>query len=478
MPGSLRIILGEQLSPGISCLDGYDHQYDTVLMIEALEDISNVFYHKKKIAFLLSSMRHFSCHLTTNGYNVTYIKLDDPENTGSFKTEVERAIAKYSSDRIICTFTSEYSLLTEMRSWESRFGLPVEIRDNNQYLFSPKQFEKWTEGRKEIRKRDFYQVVRKKICALGINQYSDCMGSSLGHEADIKPDKITQSVLKLVEDRFGSHFGSLYPFDFAVNHADAQLVLSKFIDYRLQDCETQPEQDVTYRSHIAFYLNSGLLQPADIAAALNAAEHAGQITTEVAGRFIDQIIGRREFMRGLYWQKSKKNINENFLGAERKLPAFYLNAETDLNCIKQCVSQSQQSGYIDAKQQLMILANFALLTGVNPNEIIEWQRWALVDTNEWVELLDIEDTGISYVSGGTYIAKSFNYCDGCRYNVKQKHGDDACPFNYLYWNFFIDNKKKLEFAPQLAFYYRTLSGMTISRLIEYSMEAHRFMKLM
>ena len=482
MPGSLRIILGDQLSPGISSLKGYDRQHDTVLMVEAPDELADLFYHKKKIALLLSSMRHFAAGLTAEGHAVVYVKLDDPENTGSLRTEIIRAVSKYRPDRIICTSSGQHDVTAEMRSWQDGFEIPVEIRENNLFLYSPEEFKKWIKGRKDGRFASFSNALRKKTRKLtreDIGQRRTAMARS--PLSRVEADLITSGVLNIVEECFNDHFGELHPFNLAVTHADAALELQNFVDRDLQywGDGAVHAQNTAYLSHFNSYLNCVLLTPLAIISAVETANSLGKITDEVTHRFINVVIGFREFTRGIYWQ-STLSSDEVTSRAKRNLPSFYLDGQTEMKCMQQCIDRAREDVYVPADEQSIILNNFALLTGVNPEEVKNWYKKALTEGYVLLKGENVKavSRGIPYAVSGAYIDKKFAYCAGCRYNVKEKHGENACPFNYVYWNFFIDNKKTLENDPRFAFYYRALSGMTISRLIECSMDAHRFIKAM
>ena len=265
-----------------------------------------------------------------------------------------------------------------------------------------------------------------------------------------KQDAITQEVLRDVARVFPDHFGDLEPFHFAVTRKQALKVLKEFIEQRLpafgdyQDAMIEGEPWM-YHSHLSFYLNCGLLLPLECVQAAEQAYHAGTAPLNAVEGFIRQIMGWREYIRGIYWLKMPDYAKSNFLAATRSLPEFYWTGDTQMNCLKQCVLETKKNAYAHHIQRLMVLGNFALLAGIDPRQVNEWFLIVYADAYEWVELPNVSgmilfaDGGYlgskPYAAGGNYIHKMSNYCQNCTYKVTQKNGEQACPFNYLYWNF-------------------------------------------
>lgn len=290
----------------------------------------------------------------------------------------------------------------------------------------------------------------------------------------VEPDKITEQVIKLVSSNFKDHFGDLSHFHFAVTRKDALRALKYFINYNLkyfgdyQDVMLEGEPWM-YHSHISQYLNIGLLSPQECINAAEKAYNNKDASLNCVEGFIRQILGWREYIRGIYWLKMPRYYNSNFLNAKRKLPDFFWTGETKMNCLKQCITETKQNAYAHHIQRLMIIGNYCLLTGINPKYVNEWFMIVYADAYQWVELPNVTgmilyaDAGYvaskPYAASGNYINKMSNYCKNCQYNVKDKTGEDACPFNYLYWNFFIINKLIFMNNPRLAFVYNTLDKM-------------------
>ena len=484
----LRLILGDQLSESISSFTDCDPDNDIVMLCEVAQEASYVKHHKKKIAFLFSAMRHFAEELTKKGYRVHYVKLDEEKNTGSLQGEVARLMETASFSRIVITHPGEYRVLQNIKTWQRCLGVPVEVRPDTRFMCSISGFARWADGRKQLRMEYFYREMRKKYQILmdgdqpvgGQWNYDASNRKPPDSKLKIPPphrtevDDISKEVLALVAEKFPDHFGSLEPFNFAVTRKQALQVLQHFIDQRL--CRFGDYQDAMlegepwmYHSHISFYLNCGLLLPAECVQAAEAALQQGLAPLNAVEGFIRQIIGWREYVRGIYWLKMPGYARENYFGAERDLPEFYWSADTSMNCLRQCVTETRDNAYAHHIQRLMVLGNFALLAGVAPEQVNEWFLVVYADAYEWVELPNVSgmilyaDGGLlaskPYAAGGGYINKMSDYCKNCRYKVSKKSGPDACPFNYLYWNFLARNRDKLNANPRLGFMYKTYDRM-------------------
>jgi len=501
----LRLILGDQLSHDIAALVDIDKDRDVILMCEVWDEATYVKHHKKKIAFLFSAMRHFAAELREKGCDVRYVTLDDEGNSGSFKGEVERAIADGGFDCVVTTFPGEYRVFQDMLGWREAFDVPVEIREDDRFLCSPERFKEWAEGRKQLRMEYFYREMRRDYDVLmdgdqpeggawnydSENRKPPKEGLDVPATYNAQVDGVTQEVLDLVADRFDDHFGDLEPFHFAVTRDQALYALNKFIDERLclfgdyQDAMVQGEPWM-YHSHIGFYLNCGLLKPLECVRKAEAAYRDGVAPLNAVEGFIRQILGWREYVRGIYWMKMPDYKEENFFDADRKLPWLYWGGETKMNCLRQCVSETKENAYAHHIQRLMVLGNFALLAGLDPAEVNEWYMIVYADAYEWVELPNVHgmvlyaDGGVlaskPYAAGGGYINKMSDYCKGCSYKVSKKNGPEACPFNYLYWDFLDRNRDKLGNNPRVGMMYRTLARFDDDKRTAIRDDARRFFK--
>lgn len=501
----LRLILGDQLSHSISALDGIDAAQDIVLMAEVREEATYVKHHKKKIAFLFSAMRHYATELRAQGIQVSYRKYDDPDNQGSIFAEVTALCQQQSIDEIVCTHPGEYRLLADMQSWSTTLSMPVDIRADDRFIASPAEFARWAEGKKQLRMEFFYREMRRKIdCLLDLQGQPE--GGKWNYDAENRkklpknisipaptafiPDAITQDVLIMVGREFADHFGDLLPFTYAVNRTQALEVLQVFINERLANFGQYQDamaidQPWLFHSHISFYLNAGLLTAHEVITAVEQAYQSGQYPLNAVEGFIRQVLGWREYVRGLYWYKMPAYEHENYLGAERGLPSFFWDAKTDMACLHHCLRETKENAYAHHIQRLMVLGNFALLAGLHPAEVNEWYLLVYADAYQWVELPNVTgmilfaDGGVlaskPYAASGAYINKMSNYCGSCVYSVKEKTGPNACPFNYLYWHFIHQHSDKFRRNPRMAMIYKTMDKLDQTQLAHMLQDAQAFL---
>lgn len=503
---ALRLVLGDQLTSTLEIFTDCDKERDIVLLAEVAAETGYVRHHKKKIAFLFSAMRHFAKALIADGFRVQYTTLDHPDNAGSLGAEAARVARKFGLSRVVVTFPGEYRLYKEMQSWQDQFSIAVEILHDTRFLCSPREFRDWAKGRNSLRMEFFYREMRKKYRILLESDGKPVGGKWNYDAANRKPpksgleipaptttpeDTITQDVKALVAETFSDHFGDIEPFYFAVTRDQALKVLAEFIDQRLpsfgdyQDAMLEGEPWM-YHSHLSFYLNCGLLLPLECAQAAEDAYAAGHAPLNAVEGFIRQIIGWREYVRGIYWLHMPDYKTRNFFAATRPLPEFYWTAQTEMNCLKQCIGETKAHAYAHHIQRLMILGNFALLTGIHPDEVNEWYLIVYADAYEWVELPNVTgmvlfaDGGYlaskPYAAGGSYINKMSNYCKGCTYKVSKKTGEGACPFNYLYWDFLIRHRDKLASNHRLGMIYKSYDRMTEDKKTAIAADAEVFLE--
>jgi deoxyribodipyrimidine photolyase-related protein len=501
---TLRLVLGDQLTRDLASLRDIDRTRDVVLMAEVHDETTYVPHHKQKIVLVLSAMRHFAEELRADGIRVDHVRLDDEGNAGLLAGEVERAIARHKPSRIVLTEPGEWRVLADMRTWQERFGITVELRDDDRFFATRGRFQRWAEGRKSFRMEFFYREMRREHGLLmdqdepeggqwnfdHDNRKSLPAGVKLPRRARFEPDAITREVIELVRGRFGDHFGDLEPFGWAVTRSDAMEALDHFITVCLpsfgdyQDAMKTGEPFL-FHSIISPYLNIGLLTAREICARAEAEWRAGRAPLNAVEGFIRQILGWREYVRGIYWARMPGYAETNALNASRPLPWFYWSGETALNCLAQSIGDIRRNAYGHHIQRLMVTGNFALLAGINPAEIERWYLAVYADAYEWVELPNVHgmvmfaDDGLlaskPYAASGAYIDRMSDYCDGCAYDPAIKAGPKACPFNYLYWNFLIENQGKLSRNPRMAMPYRTLDKFSEARRAEIVGDAQGFL---
>ncbi|MEM1129649.1 MAG: cryptochrome/photolyase family protein [Pseudomonadota bacterium] len=498
------LILGDQLSPDLPALRAADRDRDVILMAEVAEEAGYVRHHKKKIAFLFSAMRHFADSLKSDGWTIRYVTLDDPDNAGALTAEAARAIADLEATGVVATEPGEYRLKTALEDWRNETGIELEVLDDTRFVASHAEFRAWAEGRKQLRMEFFYREMRRKTGLLMDGDKPE--GGKWNYDAENRkpakgdlfmprppqttPDAITRSVLDLVETRFADHFGALTPFWYAVTRDGALEALDYFVTHALprfgdyQDAMLTGEHFL-YHSVLAQYINAGLLGPLEVCARVERAYYDGHAPLNAAEGYIRQIIGWREFVRGIYWLKMPGYTDANFFDADRALPDFYWTGDTDMACMAAAIGQTRDEAYAHHIQRLMVTGNFAMLAGVDPHQVHEWYLAVYADAYEWVEAPNVigmsqfADGGVlgskPYAASGNYINKMSDYCGTCHYDVKQKTGEAACPFNPLYWDFLDRNAGKLRGNPRLAQIYRTWDRMDDDKQSAYRDSARAFL---
>lgn len=500
----LILVLGDQLSLTLTSLADADPVRDVVLMAEVLQEATYVRHHKQKIAFIFSAMRHFADELRGKGFDVRYVTLDDPDNAGSLGAEVVRAVEALRPQAVIVTEAGEWRLMEEMRGWRQDFGLPVEIRPDDRFLCSHAEFRRWAGGRRELTMEFFYREMRRKTGLLMEGEQP--AGGRWNFDAEnrkpaspdllrpkrrrIEPDAVTRAVLAMVEARFPDHIGRLDHFGFAVTRAEAEALQEAFLENHLSQFGATQDAMLAsdpFLNHalLSFYINIGLLDPLAVCRAAERVWLEGCAPLNAVEGFIRQIIGWREYVRGVYWLKMPAYRDSNFLEASRALPAFFWTAQTDMACLSTVIGETIDHAYAHHIQRLMVTGNFALLAGLLPQAVHEWYLEVYADAYEWVELPNVigmslfADGGVlgskPYAASGNYISKMSDYCRTCRYDVKVKTGEGACPFNALYWDFLDRNGEKLAGNHRLAQPYATWRRMSEAQRQAYRQSAARFL---
>ena len=498
---ALRLILGDQLNEQISSLSDCDKQNDVVLIAEVREEATYVKHHKKKIVLLFSAMRHFANQLRDANFNVAYRYYDDEDNQGSLLNEVKLALQRHNLQHVVVTFPGEYRLLKSMQQWEHVLGVSVEIRPDDRFISTPEQFSKWADGRKQWRMEYFYRDMRRQTGLL--MEGDQPIGGKWNFDHDnrksmpadvqppkpytVEPDETTQAVMKLVENTFPDHMGKATDFSYAVTRLQALEVAKQFIDQRLPNFgdyqDAMREGDVwLFHSHLSFYLNSGLLLPLEVMQMAEQAYFDNAAPLNAVEGFIRQILGWREYVRGFYWHCMPTLQHDNYFEHTRALPEFYWTAHTNMNCMRQCISDTKQHAYAHHIQRLMVIGNFSLLAGLDPVAVNEWYLLVYADAYEWVEMPNVSgmilfaDGGNlaskPYVASGQYINRMSDYCKNCGYSVSKKTGPKACPFNYLYWDFLIKHQDKLAKNPRMALIYKSLGRMSEDNIVAMQDQAH------
>lgn len=472
-------MLGDQLTLDLAAIKRANKSKDVIIMAEVDAEAEYVKHHPKKIAFIFSAMRHFADTIKASGWRVLYSKIDDPQNSHNIIGEVLRYAEKVEANELFVTKPGEWRLIELFENTP----LKVSIIEDDRFIASHAEFENWAHDKKALRMEFFYREMRRKTGLLmdgdkptggkwnfdRENRKSPPKEIITTEPTIFKHDEITEDVLALVNERYSSHFGEIYPFNYAVTPEDANIILDKFIQHSLpffgdyQDA-MMLDEPFLYHALISLYLNTGLLDPLETCRKVEEAFINGDAPLNAVEGFIRQIIGWREYIRGIYFLKGPGYTDQNYLKAKQKLPSFYWSADTKMRCVSQAVLQTKKHSYAHHIQRLMVTGNFALLADVDPKEVHQWYLSVYIDAFEWVEapntlgMSQFSDGGLvaskPYISSGAYINRMSNYCKNCHYDVKDKLGDRACPFNALYWDFLIRHKEKFSSNPRMAQMYR------------------------
>lgn len=497
-------ILGDQLSPAIASLADRTPADTVVLMVEVAEETGYVRHHQAKIAMVLSAMRHFAQELRAQGWTVDYVRLDDPANTHGFTGEVVRAAQRHGARGIQVTEPGEWRVARMIEGWARATGLRVRIMADTRFVCPLRDFRAWAEGRREWRMEWFYRAMRRRTGLLmdgdkpvggrwnydAENRSGPTPGLAPPDPPRFAPDAVTQEVMALVAARFGNHFGRLEPFGWPVTRADAQALFAHFLSERLphfgqwQDAMLA-RHDTMFHALIAPALNCGLLDPLAVCRAAEAEYHAGRAPIAAVEGFIRQVIGWREYVRGVYWLTMPGLAQANALDAQRPLPDFWWTGQTAMACIAHVVRATRDNAYAHHIQRLMVMGNFALLAGLRPAEVADWFLAVYADAYDWVELPNVAGMALfadggrlaskPYAASGAYINRMSDYCRDCAFDVKQRTGPGACPFNALYWHFLARNEGRLRGNPRLAQPYATWARMDEARRAETLASAEDFL---
>jgi deoxyribodipyrimidine photolyase-related protein len=500
--GALRLVLADQVSDGLASLRDLDPGLDVVLMAEVRAETDYVPHHKRKIALLFSAMRQFGDRLEERGVTVRYVRLDDAGNTHSIVGEVLRALRDQPYDRVVRTACGEWRLEQALGELPRVTNIEVEVREDDRFLCSRATFANWAEGRAELRMEFFYREMRRETGLLMTAGKPE--GGQWNFDKDnrkrppkgfvpparivVPPNPTTLEAIADVERWFPDNFGSLEEFGYPTNPEEAEAVLAHFLTEALpsfgdfQDFMMAGEPFL-FHGLISAAMNCGLLDPGEVCGRAEAEYRAGRAPLNAVEGFIRQIIGWREYVRGLYWLKMPEYRLRNALDAENRLPWFYWSGETDMACVRDVVDVTRRYAYAHHIQRLIITGQLAMLLGVHPDEINAWYLVVYADAYEWVELPNTHgmaiyaDGGIMaskpYAASGAYINKMSDYCGRCIYDVRERLGPTACPFNALYWDFLIRNERYLAGNRRLGVIYGQIARMDPEHREAITAEAER-----
>lgn len=486
----LILVLGDQLSFASPVFERFDPAQDAVLMIEAPGEAKAVWSHKARIALFLAAMRHFANGVAARGWPLDYVQMGDPA-AGDFGERLRLALRRHRPAALRLTEPGEWRMLESIRAVARAEDVTLHLLDDTHFLCSRSEFADWARGKKEPRLEFFYRLMRKKLGVMmeGVepaggqwnfdaenrSAYPKRTGPGvIPPPASFAPDPVTQEVLALVEKHFPDHPGSLEQFGWPVTRAQALEALQRFIEERLgkfgdyQDA-MWTDTPVGWHSLLSAALNLHLLDPREVIAAAEQAWRKGHVSIESAEGFIRQILGWREFIRGVYWTDMPAMAQANYYGHERQLPDWFWHGDTRMACLRDTLKQTLALGYAHHIQRLMVTGNFALLAGLLPQQVCDWYLAVYVDAVEWVELPNTAGmalhacgprfTSKPYVASGAYINRQSNYCGGCRYDPARRTGETACPFTTLYWHFIDRHEAALAANPRTALMAKNLQKL-------------------
>ncbi|PLW68170.1 cryptochrome/photolyase family protein [Pseudohalioglobus lutimaris] len=471
------LVLGDQLSHNLATLRDLNPATDSVVMAEVAAEANYVPHNRHKIALIFAAMRHFRDELRAAGVNVVYVEYG--EGLTSLGEALNRACSEHPSASVACCEPGEYRVREHLDAWAEQSGRSFHWIEDDRFLCSIDAFKDWAHGRKQLRMEHFYRQMRRDHGLL-LDASGGPEGDKWNYDQEnragwrgkdtipqrpvVEQDAITKAVLEEVEAAFPDNPGDLSQFNFAVTASGALMQLDYFIAQCLplfghyQDALAE-ESPWLFHSLISMYLNIGLLDPLDICQRVENAFREGCCGLSAAEGFIRQVLGWREYVRGIYWLNMPGYDTLNELAATTPLPTWFWTADTDMQCLHKALQQSLELGYAHHIQRLMIIGNFALLAGLDVQEVCDWYLAVYVDAFEWVELPNTlgmalhADGGLMaskpYAASGKYIKRQGNHCNSCRYTPEKLTGNDACPYNSLYWQFIDRHREKFEQNPRM-----------------------------
>lgn len=488
---TLAIVLGDQLDHDSDLFDEFDSDADAIWMAEVDHETTYVPAHKLRIAYFFSAMRHFRNESEQQGRTVHYHALTTAPSRDrgrSFSEILGKDIRRYKPDRLRIVQPGDHRVTREIEETANEHNVELEFAPDRHFFCTPEEFQEYAEGRKSLLLENFYRQLRKRDHIL-MDEEGEPVGGQWNFDHDnrdsfgkqgppsgleplrFEPDDITQEVIDLVEKRYKDHPGSLEHFTLPVTREQAQAHLDHFIKHALPqfgrwEDAMWTDEPFLYHSRLSAPLNVKLLNPrACIEAAIAAYDENHAPLNSVEG-FVRQILGWREFIRGIYWLHMPDYAKLNHFDHQRPVPSFFWNGDTEMNCVRQSMQHVLQHGYAHHIHRLMVLGNFAQLWGVHPREFHDWHMAMYVDAIDWVSLPNtlgmsqFGDGGIvgtkPYCSSGNYINKMSNFCQGCRFDHKQRTGPDACPFTTLYWEFMDRHFASLKDNPRMKFAMKNL----------------------
>ncbi|MFV8781178.1 cryptochrome/photolyase family protein [Microbulbifer sp. SA54] len=500
---TLRLILGDQLNHSHSWFRSDDA--DTLYFIaEMRQETDYVRHHIQKVVAFFEAMQAFAEWLQARGKQVIHYRLDHPDNTQKLGTNIANLVHSHGIQKFEYQQPDEYRLDQQLQQLADDLSIESEAFDSEHFLTGRDELARFFDGKKSLLMESFYRHMRRQHNVLmdgdaptgGEWNYDKSNRKkwkgepAIPHERGFRKD--VRETLQRIEQAGVQTFGQIdaLHFSWPTTREDCLKVLRHFCTHLLvhfgdfQDA-MDPDETYLFHSRLSFAMNCKLLHPREVIDAVIAHWQQNKDTisiNEVEG-FVRQILGWREYMRGVYWREMPGYARCNRLQNHNSLPDFYWTADTRMNCLHQAIKNSLEHAYAHHIQRLMITGNFALLTQVHPDQVDAWYLGIYIDAIEWVEITNTRgmsqfaDGGLvatkPYISSGSYINKMSNYCQDCHYNVKEKTGEDACPFNSLYWNFLAEKREYFNENPRMAMMLSLLDKMDSEELADLKKRARQ-----
>ncbi len=460
-------ILGDRLTTNQLTLQNNQarKQQTPVILIESSNYVRQRPYHLQKLVLVWSAMRHFAAELKADNWQISY------EISADFATPLQAWIKQNQITELQITSPCDRPFLKLIQ--DLNLNCEITFLPDNHFLWSKDEFITWSKSRKRLLMEDFYREGRKRFNILMDGKKP--VGGKWNYDKDnrqppkenlqtpepltFKADAITQEVIDWVKQKKFSDYGKIEPFNWGVTRQQAKSVLAYFVQECLPNFGTYQDAMITgeytmWHGLISPYLNLGLLEPMEVIDAVETAYYQQELPLNCVEGFIRQVMGWREYMHGIYYHQPEGYSQSNWFEHHHPLPDFFWDAsKTEMNCLRQTLTQIESTAYGHHIQRLMVLSNFALISGISPQEIENWFHSAFIDAYDWVMQTNVigmgqfADGGVlaskPYAASANYINKMSDYCSGCQYNKSDRTGDRACPFNFFYWDFLIRHRDRL-----------------------------------
>jgi deoxyribodipyrimidine photolyase-related protein len=501
MTRTLAVVLGDQLDPGTPDILGLDPEHDTILMCEVKGESESPPSHVQRTVLFLSAMRHAATRWEDDGWDIRYVRITDPGNTHTFHGEITRAIQDLRPEQLRAIRPGSHRVLKLLQSMAGQHDIGFDLVEDPHFTCRLSDFNDWAEGRKELTMEYFYRERRKALGIL-VDDDNKPIGGAWNFDKEnrnplkdsplipdrptFSNDEITLGVINDVREVLPDLPGSIDGFNWPVTPAQAQAALNWFIKHALPDFGTYQDamrvgEHTLYHALLSPALNLKILDPMNVVnAAIRAYEDGAAPLNAVEG-FVRQIIGWREFIRGVYWREGPSYRERNELEHSGALPGFYWDADTDMVCMRDAITSVLDRSYAHHISRLMVTGNFAMIAGIDPQEVDAWYLGMYADGVEWVTSPNTigmalhADGGVvgtkPYAASGKYIKRMSNACASCRYDINARTGDNACPFNVFYWDFLDRHHERFKGNRRMSMILKNLERMDKDELVQIRVSA-------